>query len=221
MRFRTRGAATAADAERHNQCEQSVHSSILIEPTNQRMFLTFVREHLADLPSRSRLRPNGGFMKKALLVMGLLSAGGYVTWQWTHDSAPVVQDDESLTLDRLWVDHIPRNDKDSINLFVALTEQPVGVFQKTSQWQGAYEIFMFEHHANELRITYPQTSERETVKVKATTCNEGQMDYCLEMENGSRGVKRYYSRKGWEVQGNLTGEQLKAHADVMLHQLAK
>jgi hypothetical protein len=25
------------------------------------------------------------------------------------------------------------------------------------------------------------------------------MDYCLEIEGASRGVKRYYSREGWEV----------------------
>lgn len=160
-------------------------------------------------------------MKKALLVIGLLSAGGYATWQWTHDDAPVVQHDEALTLDRLWIDHIPTNDRDAIQVFVALTEQPVGLFQKASQWQGAYEVFMYEHHGDELRIHYPQTAERETVKARSTTCNEGQMDYCLEITGASRGAKRYYSRKGWEVQGSLTGEQLKDRADALVDQLAK
>jgi hypothetical protein len=25
------------------------------------------------------------------------------------------------------------------------------------------------------------------------------MDYCLELEGSSHGVKRYYSREGWEI----------------------
>ena len=38
------------------------------------------------------------------------------------------------------------------------------------------------------------------------------MDYCLEMSGGSRGVKRYYSRRGWEVrsadEANALAEKL-------------
>ena len=28
------------------------------------------------------------------------------------------------------------------------------------------------------------------------------MDFCLELEGSSRGVKKYYSREGWEI-GNV------------------
>jgi hypothetical protein len=27
------------------------------------------------------------------------------------------------------------------------------------------------------------------------------MDFCLELDGASRGVKRYYSREGWEIRG--------------------
>ena len=39
----------------------------------------------------------------------------------------------------------------------------------------------------------------ENVKVRAWTCGEDDMDYCLELSGASRGVKRYHSQDGWEI----------------------
>ena len=78
----------------------------------------------------------------------------------------------------------------------------MGVFQAASRWKGEFELFRYEKHGDELRVVFPQTGTRDRVKARATECNRGGMDYCLELEGSSRGVKKYYSREGWDI-GNV------------------
>jgi hypothetical protein len=145
---------------------------------------------------------------KKLILLAVVAVVGVGVYRWQTRSAEV-PGDASLIQDRLWVDHMPRSERDSINIFAALTEQPVGVFQETSVWSGKYELFRYEAHGEELRIVFPQNGDNEKVRAKARRCNEGGMDYCLELSGSSRGVKRYYSREGWEI-GSLADEEAKA-----------
>jgi hypothetical protein len=146
-------------------------------------------------------------MKKLLVVL-LVVGTAVAAWRWRSGSAEVATDDK-LVFDRLWVDHMPRNDKDTIQIFAAITDEPIGIFQATSAWKGAFEIFRYESHGDEIRMLFPQTNDREKVKSKARTCNDKRdMDYCLELSGGSRGVKKYYSRKGWEIDGNHMQERV-------------
>lgn len=159
-------------------------------------------------------------MKKALVVMALLSGATYATYRWLGSDdtvAPVA--DSSLVEDRLWIDHMPRNDRDIIQAFIAVTDEPIGIFHAGSQWKQQSELFFYEQHGGELRLHYPQTGEKEKVKATARTCSERDMDYCLELSGNSRGVKRYYSRKGWELGGKLTKEQLEQRAAQLVEQL--
>ena len=154
-------------------------------------------------------------MKKPLLVLALISTVGYAGYRMLGDSEST-RSNESLVLDRIWIDHLPRSDKDTIQIFLALDEEPIGLFQAASQWKGNYELFEHETHGGEMRIIYPHTDEREAVKVKATRCNHGEMDFCLEIDGASRGVKKYYSREGWEVGGAKTVEQVRTRLDTLL-----
>lgn len=139
-------------------------------------------------------------MKKALLALVAIAGTGYGVSRWHGGDAPTAptQGDVSVT-DRLWIDHLPRGERDVIQIFVAITEEPMGVFQAASRWKGEFELFRYEQHGGELRMLFPQTGTRDRVRAKATECNRNGMDYCLELEGSSRGVKRYYSREGWEV----------------------
>jgi hypothetical protein len=138
-------------------------------------------------------------MKKLalLVIVGSLVAG---VWRWTHTEPPVDAASRLVT-DRIWIDRLPRNERDTINVFGALSEQSVGVFQATSQWRGSFEAFRFEASGGEMRLVFPQTGVRETVQVRARRCSEHGMDFCMELEGASRGVKRYYSKEGWEIGG--------------------
>jgi len=154
-------------------------------------------------------------MKKALLVLALLGTAGYTTYRVTRSSvAPT--DGASLALDRIWLDHLPVSETDTVQVFVALTEQPFGVFQQASMWRGAHELFQYEKDGGKLRIEYPQTGEKETARLTATRCSERGMDFCLEITGASRGVKRYYSKKGWEIDRMKSLGQVQPHIDALL-----
>jgi hypothetical protein len=139
-------------------------------------------------------------MKQALVVVALLSGAAYGTYRWMGHGHARETATAELAQDRIWIDHMPKNDRDTIQVFAAITEQPVGIFQSVSQWKGAHELFLYEMNGGEMRLHYPQTNDREKVKAAARTCSENQFDYCLELSGNSRGVKKYYSRKGWEIE---------------------
>jgi len=144
------------------------------------------------------------------MVVATLSVGGYAMYRW-QASTPVPtsahEHDTKLLKDRLWIDHVPKHDRDKMQLFVALTKRPgrqgpkgpVGAFETVSAWEGHFEAFRYESHGEEMRVLFPQSGDRETLTVKPSKCNEQGMDYCLDVSGSSRGVSRYYSRRGWEI----------------------
>ena len=149
-------------------------------------------------------------MKKVLLV-AIVAVVGAGAWRWhTRAHHAVAQDSDHLVEDRLWIDHLPRNDRDVVQVFASISEGGIGVFQQTSAWKGSFEIFQYQAKGDKLQVIYPQTGDKETIQAKARRCNEGGMDYCLEL-SGGRGVKRYYSQEGWEI-GSLAAEQAKVRA---------
>jgi hypothetical protein len=150
-------------------------------------------------------------MKKAVLALVTVSAVGYGVYRWRAPAPHVsAQHDKSLVQDRLWIDHIPRNDRDTIQIFAAITEEPMGVFQAASMWKGQFEFFRYEMNGEDLRVVFPQDGGREKVRAKATRCDKNGMDFCLELEGSSRGVKKYYSREGWEIGSRHDIEELTA-----------
>ncbi len=152
-------------------------------------------------------------MNKTLVMVALVSTAAFATHRWTRSDAPApAAAQEQLAINRIWIDHIPTNERDTIQVFAAISEESVGLFQAVSSWKGAYELFTFEAHGNEIRVRYPHTGDRETIKASARACSEKQMDYCLELTGNSRGVKKYYSRKGWEIDGAMTADQLDERA---------
>jgi hypothetical protein len=147
-------------------------------------------------------------MKKLLLIAAIAGAG-IGTWRW-RQARGEQPSDASLVTDRLWVDHLPRNERDTIQVFAALTQEPIGIFQKVSAWQGSYELFRYEGHDGELRLVFPQNGDKEKVRAKARRCDEAGMDFCLELSGSSRGAKRYYSVEGWEI-GSVADEDARIH----------
>ena len=152
-------------------------------------------------------------MKRAIAVLLVMSS--LVVWRWRSHDAPqatVTDGDAKLALDRVWIDHIPLSERDKFNVFLLIGDESMGMYQNTSRWQGAYEAFRFEANGNEVRMTFPQTGTKEKVISTATPCHENRMDYCLVLDGGSHGVKKYYSKKGWEIDAGRgdTKEQIDA-----------
>jgi hypothetical protein len=157
-------------------------------------------------------------MKKLVLLV-VLGAAVASIWSWKRTAEPL-DSASRLFADRVWIDHVPRNERDIINVFVAVSEHSVGVFQATSAWRGSYEAFRYEANEGELRLLYPQTGDRERVQTKARRCKEQEMDFCLEIQGASRGVKRYYSREGWEIDQGRDLDAVKHRIEAVRAQLA-
>jgi hypothetical protein len=156
-------------------------------------------------------------MRKAILfvIVAMVVVGAVSRARETAPAALARQ----LIADRIWLDHIPRSERDTVQAFFAGSEDAVGLFGASSQWRGGYELFRYEASASELRVVYPQTGERENITAKARRCSERDMDFCLEIEGASRGVKKYYSRKGWEVSGARDRREIEARVEALRGQL--
>lgn len=145
---------------------------------------------------------------KKLLMIALVVVVGVGGWRWArHDAG-------NLVVNRIWIDHLPRGDRDIVQTVILLDDESLGLFGGSSQWRGAFELFRYEQHGGEVRAVYPQTGERETIRAHATRCSEGAMDFCLELEGASRGVRRYYSQEGWEIEGRPA--EAKARVEAIL-----
>lgn len=141
--------------------------------------------------------------------MVVAAVGSFSVYKWRDSTPPqasTAEHDTRLLKDRVWIDHMPKNDRDRVHVFAALTPRPrqgpqgpFGIFELIGQWEGHFEAFRYEAQGEEMRIVFPQSGDRETLTVKPSKCNEQGMDYCLDISGNSRGVSRYYSRKGWEI----------------------
>jgi hypothetical protein len=158
---------------------------------------------------------------KKLLILAVISTCAFAGWRVLRGGGgggePAASDGGGLVLDRVWIDHMPKHDRDQVSVFAAITQEPIGVFQTASAWKGHFELFRYEAHGDEIRIVYPQDNDRERVKARARACGEDGFDYCLELKGASRGVKRYYSRKGWEIDGAARPDEIRARAEALLH----
>jgi hypothetical protein len=155
---------------------------------------------------------------KRLLVMVMLLAAGWLAWRF-FSSGPAEPADhgESLIYDRLWVDHLPQSETDTVQVFAAVTEQPIGIFQAASLWKGAWELFRYEPRGDgRLVIVYPQSGQKEPVGYHARRCATKRFDFCMELSGASRGVKRYYSQKGWEIGAAASPEALRGRVAALL-----
>ena len=142
-------------------------------------------------------------------VLAAVAYGG-VNWSQRHDTSDGHR--RNLAINRFWVDHVPVDERDPFNVFVVHTPESIGAFAEETRWKGQIERFRFEADGNTIHAVFPWTGTREDFKVDARPCNEQGMDYCLELSGSSHGVRRYYSRFGWERKGGEDIETFKARA---------
>ena len=139
---------------------------------------------------------------KLIAALALVSGAAVGAYEWKASRAA---DRGQRVVDRIWIDHMPASQTDKINVFLVLSEeaagQQVGAFQNSSMWAGEHEFFTYDQKGGKLVATFPQTADTEALSAKATRCEQGEMDFCLELDGGTRGVHKYYSRKGWEIEG--------------------
>ncbi len=133
-------------------------------------------------------------MKKLLLVAVAIATTVFAVAR-RSDHAPA----SDLAFDRIWIDHMPRGERDPVQVFVAVDDHAIGEFFAGTRWQGRFDAFKYESNGDELRVVFPQTNTRERLTIKASACEARGFDYCLEIAGSEHGAKRYYSRKDWVI----------------------
>jgi hypothetical protein len=146
-------------------------------------------------------------MKKLFWIL-LLVVVAYLAWRWWRGPGEGATADrgEKIIFNRVWVDHMPTSQTDAFDIFAAVTDESVGVFDHRSQWKGEWELFRYERRGDgQLEVVYPASKgSKARVSYRAWKCNDKKdFDFCLEM-SGGKGAKKYYSQRGWEI-GSVDG----------------
>lgn len=144
-------------------------------------------------------------MNKLLVVAGV-AALGVGAWRVKAHYDATDGGGNKLLVDRFWIDHMPRSEREMVNVFVMFSEHKIGVFDVRSAWTGAFEAFKYSRGDGKLDVVFPQTGTKEQYSVKVRTCSTDGMDYCLDIDGGKHGVQHYYSKKKWVVR-DVAGEQ--------------
>ena len=114
----------------------------------------------------------------------------------------IARPDGKLLLDRPWIDHLPKDDKDPVNamLFVDRDGERVGVVSRASVWRRHMEFFRWERKGADLALEFPQAGRTLPVKAQARTCDEApqSLDLCLDLTVMKKSVRLYSSSK-WSI----------------------
>ena len=147
-------------------------------------------------------------MKKILVAA---SAVGMVVGGWKLAHRHQVDDSKAQVTDRLWIDHMPKNDRDLLHVLIAVTrdahDENIGFLRFGSRWQAQFNGFRFEKKGDDLAVEFPQNSWRATWHTKVSRCSVGDFNLCLEI-TAPRGTFHYFSRDDWEIGNADAGEAL-------------
>jgi hypothetical protein len=146
-------------------------------------------------------------MNKLLVVAGV-AALGVGAWRVKAHYDTTDGGGNKLLVDRVWIDHVPRSEREMVNVFLMFSEHKVGVFDVRSAWTGSFEAFKYSRGDGKLDAVFPQTGSKEQYSIKVRTCSTDGMDYCLDIDGGKHGVKHYYSKKKWVVRDVAAEQQL-------------
>ena len=121
-------------------------------------------------------------------------------WKLAHREHAT--DDRHQVIDRLWVDHMPKNDRDMLRIIVALShagpEENIGFLRFGSRWHAQMDGFRFTRNGDDLAVEFPQNSWKATWHTKVSRCSVGDFTLCLEV-TAPRGTFHYFSRDEWVI----------------------
>lgn len=148
--------------------------------------------------------------KKVFIALGAMLVAGLGISAARSGAQPA----SKVLVGRVWVDHLPTRDTEHFEAFIALDDPSMGAFQRTSSYEGSFEVFKYEPRGEgKLQMLFPQSKSKHDVKYAASTCDKSGFDYCLSMSGAPRGAPEYVSKKGWEIEGKSLGEVEAAFED--------
>jgi hypothetical protein len=151
---------------------------------------------------------------KKLITLALVGAGTFAAWKL----GGALLSDASGTehaVNQLWIDHIPRDERDMITHFIVL-DHPQGKFGtlgRSSQWRHLIDVFRWQLHGGELSVYFPQERARAKLQIETWECAGEAPDpfeLCMRVTTPQGRSWMFYSREEWEINprgaaGSLAG----------------
>lgn len=128
------------------------------------------------------------------LVLGAMALG---LWINDRDPAP----DTRYLLNRLWVERVPKTERDQVHYFVAIEEsERVGTVALASQWRVHADNFRFKLKGKQLDLDFPQERKLASFQAKTEKCSAPQpFTLCLDLVGKDGRRVRFYSREDWNL----------------------
>src|SRR6266545_2260392 len=128
----------------------------------------------------------------ALAGFWFLRSRGEHTWRVTAEAER--GKDPALLLDRVWVDSKPEKYTDFSHFMLAISNAPIGLFQKASAYQATTELFEYKRRGDVLGFHFPQSGKKRETRFQIRECRDlPPFDLCLELrQNPWGGPRRYY-----------------------------
>jgi hypothetical protein len=155
-----------------------------------------------------------------LIALALVGACSFGAWKL---GSALLSDEAQGTehaVNQLWIDHMPRDDRDMITHLVIL-DHPQGKFGalgRSSQWRHMVEIFRWRLSGNKLSLAFPQDRARADVQIETWECAgeaPAPFELCMKMTNKQGRSWVFYSREEWEINPRDAAESL---ADIVEEQ---
>ncbi|HLT41040.1 MAG TPA: hypothetical protein VK034_32405 [Enhygromyxa sp.] len=148
-------------------------------------------------------------------LIGLALVGACTFGVWKLGSA-LLSDQTQATkhaVNRLWIDHAPRNDRDMITHFVLLdhSQGKFGAIGRSSQWRHMIDVFRWQLSGSKLNLFFPQDEARGQVEIETWECAgeaPAPFDLCMKMTNKQGRSWTFYSREDWEIDPGDAQESL-------------
>jgi hypothetical protein len=107
---------------------------------------------------------------------------------------PARGENPRLLLDRVWVDSKPQKHTDYMQVMIALSDAPIGAFQKASAYRAELEIFEFKRDGARVDLVFPQSNSKKRFSYTIEKCDDlPPFDLCLTLnDNPWKGAPRRY-----------------------------
>tara|TARA_R110002096_G_scaffold408075_3_gene607078 strand:- start:57405 stop:57893 length:489 start_codon:yes stop_codon:yes gene_type:complete len=144
-------------------------------------------------------------MPKPKTRNALLVALALVLAAWWFWPSPEEANDNGGNFDvlanRIWIDHIPTNERDKISVFILFDDPTFGGFSTSSAFEGDWTAFEWSLDKG-LKIHMLQADKKHHLKPKiASGAACAPFDHCLTLKGAPRGPKKYGSMEDWVVNG--------------------
>lgn len=108
-----------------------------------------------------------------------------------------------LMVNRVWIDRLPRNERDMINqlLFIQQDSDRIGAVVRASVWRRFIELNRWKPNKNGVELHFPQSDRKLKVGTRAYPCKgkaPEPFELCLDITVVGQ-TRRLYSMKEWKI----------------------